>query len=84
MYVRPIPGGDQGLMRVLNGKLGRMTQRVQTIRIDQIPAIMQEFVVGIPPISIHLMRRVSKAVLVYIEAEEAAAVEEVDDDDAGD
>ena len=62
-----------------------MTQRVPTIRIEQIPAIMQEFVVGIPLTWIHLMRMVARAVLVYIEAEEAAAAEEAaDDDDAGD
>ena len=65
--------------------MSRLTQRVPTIRIEQIPAIMHEFVVGIPPIWIRLMRRVDMVVLVYIEAEEATTAEEVDDeDDAGD
>ena len=46
---------------------------------------MQEFVVGIPPTWIRLMWRVAKAVLVYIEVAEAAAVEEDEDaEDAGD
>ena len=44
--------------------------------------MMQEFVVGIPPTWIHLMRRVDRSVLVYIETEEAAAGEEAND--AGD
>ena len=65
--------------------MARLTQRGPTIRIEQIPVVMQEFVVRIPPIWICLMRRVSRAVLVYIEAEEATVAEEVnDDDDAGD
>ena len=63
-------------MRVLEGKLARLTHRVPTIHIKHIPAIMQELVVGIPPISIHLMRKVARDVLVYIEAAEVAAVEE--------
>ena len=42
---------------------------------------MQEFVVGIPPIWIRLMRRVTKVVLVYIEYEGAAATKESDDQD---
>ena len=78
MYVRIVPGGYQVLMRVLKGKLARLTQRVQTIRIEQIPVIKQEFIVGIPPTQIHLIKRVVSTVLVYIEAEEAAATEEPD------
>ena len=64
--------------------MAMMTQRVSTIPIEQIPGVMQEFVVGIPPIQIRLMRRVARAGLVYIEVEEAATTEEDDDDDAGD
>ena len=46
---------------------------------------MQEFVVGIPPAWIRLMRRVVRAILVYIESEEVVAAEEAnDDDDVGD
>ena len=35
--------------------------------------------VGIPPIWIRLMRRVSRAVLVYIDAVKAAAAEEAEE-----
>ena len=69
MYVWLVASEYQGLMRVLEGNLARLTQRVPTIQIEQIPAIMQEFVVGIPPAWIHLMRRVVKSILVYIESE---------------
>ena len=50
MYVGPVAGEDHGLIRVLEGKLARLTQRVPTLRIEQILVIMQELVVGIPPI----------------------------------
>ena len=50
MYVRPVAGEDHGLIRVLEGKLARLTQRVTTLRIEHIPAAMQELVVGIPPV----------------------------------
>ena len=42
---------------------------------------MQELVVGIPPIWIHLMRRVARAVLFYIEAIAAEQAEEAWDQD---
>ena len=75
-------------MRVLEGKLSKLTYRVPTIRIEKIHAIMQELVVGIPPTWIRLMRRVARVVLVYIEAAEAAVAEEAEDvgdqDDQGD
>ena len=52
---------------------------------------MQELVVGIPPVWICLMRRVSRAVLVYIDIVEATANKEAeeareqgDQDDEGD
>ena len=41
---------DHGLIRVLEGNLARLTQRLPTLRIEQIPTIMHELVVGIPPI----------------------------------
>ena len=82
MYVRLMVGEDQGLIKVIEGKLGSLTQIVPTIRIEKIPAIMQELVVEIPPTWICLMRRVARAVLVYIKAAEAAAAEEVEE--AGD
>ena len=60
MYVRPVLGEDEGLIRVLEGKLARLTQRVPTLWIEHIPAIMQEFVVGVPTIWIRLLRRVAR------------------------
>ena len=48
MYVRLVLGEDQGLVRVLEGNLARLTQRVPTLRIEHIPTIMQEFMVGVP------------------------------------
>jgi len=79
MYVRPAVGGDPGLIRVLEGKLARLTQRVPTIRIEHIPIAMQEFVVGVPPVWLRLFRGVVRAVLVYIDAVEAAETEEVEE-----
>ena len=81
MYVRPVAGEDHGLIRILEGKLARLTQRVPTLRIEQIPSVMQELVVGIPPIWIHVMRRVARAVLVYIEAAATEEAREQDDQD---
>ena len=40
MYVHPVLGEDQGLIRVLEGKLARPTQRVPTLLIEHILAIM--------------------------------------------
>ena len=48
MFVRPIIGEDLGLIRVLEGKLARLTQRVPTLQIEHISTAMQEFVVGVP------------------------------------
>ena len=76
MYVRLVVGEDHGLIRVLEGKLDRLTQILPTLCIEQIPAIMQELVVGIPHIYIHLMRRVAREVPVYIEAFEAVTAAE--------
>ena len=79
MYVRPVAGEDHGLIKVLEGKLARLTQRVPTLRIEQTPTIMQELLVGIPPTWIRLMRRVAREVLVYIEATKATVAEEAED-----
>ena len=79
MFVRLIVGGDTGLVRVLEGKLARLTQRVPTIRIEHIPTTMQEFVVGVPPTWLRLFRRVARAVLVYRDAVEAAEAEEAEE-----
>ena len=76
MFVRPVVGGDPGLVWVLEGKLARLTQRVPTIRIEHIPTAMHEFVVGIPLIWLRLFRRVARAVLVYRDAVEATKAEE--------
>ena len=40
MFVRPIIGEDPGLIKVLEGKLSRLTQRVPTLRIEHIPTAM--------------------------------------------
>ena len=40
MYVTLVVGEDQGLIRVLEGKLARLTQRVPTLHIEQIPVVM--------------------------------------------
>ena len=40
MYVRPVAGEDHGLIRVIDGKLARFTQRVPTLRIEQILVVM--------------------------------------------
>ena len=37
MLVHPIVGKDLGLIRVLEGNLARLTQRVPTMRIEHIP-----------------------------------------------
>ena len=79
MYVCPILGEDQGLIRVLEGKMARLTQRVPTLYIEHIPAIMQEFVDGVPPVWILFLRWVAKAVLVYIGVVEAAEAKEVEE-----
>ena len=79
MYVQPVEGEDQGLIKVLEGKLARLTQRVPTIRIEQIPAIMQELVVSIPPTWICLMRIVDREVLVHIDAAEDATAEQAEE-----
>ena len=40
---------------------------------------MQEFVVGVPPVWICLLRRVARAVLVYIDVVEATKAEEAEE-----
>ena len=40
MYVLLVLGEDQGLIRVLEVKLTRLTQRVPTLWIEHIPTIM--------------------------------------------
>ena len=79
MFVRPILGEDPGLISILEGKLARLTQRVPTLRIEHIPDVMQEFVVGVPPIWILLLRWVARAILVYIDVVETAEVEEAEE-----
>ena len=77
--MRPTQGGDQSILRVLEGKIARLTQGVPTMRIERIPIVMQEFVVGILTTWICLLRRIAKDVIHYREAEEAAATEEAKD-----
>ena len=78
-FVRPVAGGDPGLIRVLEMKLGRLIERVPMIWIEHLPVAMQEFVVGVPPAWLRLFRRVARAVLVYRDAMEAAEVEEAEE-----
>ena len=78
-FVRPVAGGDPGLIRVLEMKLGRMTERVPTIRIEHLPVAMQEFVFGVPPAWLHLFKRVARAVLVYTDAVEATEAKEAEE-----
>ena len=40
MYVHPVLGEDQALIRVLEGKLARLTHRVPTLWIEHIPTIV--------------------------------------------
>ena len=65
MFVWPVPGGDQGILRFLEGKLARMTQGVPTIRIERVLVLMQELVVGIPPTWIRLLRKVTRVIIFY-------------------
>ena len=76
MFVHPIVGEDLGLIRVLEGNLAKLTQRVPTLWIEHILVVMQEFVVGVPPVWLRLLRRVAKAILVYIDVVEDVNVEE--------
>src|SRR5713226_9088781 len=78
-FVRPVAGGDPGSIRVLEAKLGRLTERVPTIRREHLPIAMQESVVGVPPAWLRLFRRVARAVCVYRDAVEAAAAEEAEE-----
>ena len=79
MFLHLVISEDPRLIRVLEGKLARLTQRVPTLRIEHMPTAMQEFVVGVPPVWLRLFRRVARAVLVYIEAVEAAEAEEAEE-----
>ena len=79
MYVRPILGEDQCLIRVLEGKLSRLTQKVPTLVIEHIPTIMQELVFGVPPVWIRLLRQVAREVLVYIDVVEAAKAKDAEE-----
>ena len=78
MFFHLVIGEDSGLIRVLEGKLARLTQRVPTLQIEHISTTMQEFIVGVPPVWLRLFRRVVRAVLVYIDVVEAAEAEEDD------
>ena len=79
MFVHPVVGEEPGLIRVLKGKLSRLTQRVPNIRIEHIPTAMQEFVVGVPPVWLRLFTWVARAVLVYRDAVEVAEAEEAEE-----
>ena len=59
--------------------MARLTQGIPTIHIEWIPVVMQEFVVGIPPIRIRLLRRVARVILFYRETKEATAANDAKD-----
>ena len=46
------------------------------LRMEQIPIVMQEHVVGVPPTWLRFLRRVTRAVLCYKEIVEAAIADE--------
>ena len=49
-YKRPANGDDgEAMLRVVEGKLSRLTHDVPTLRMERIPIAMQEHVVGVPP-----------------------------------
>ena len=79
MFVHPVIGEDPRLIRALEGKLARLTQRFPTLRIEHILIVMQEFVVGVPSVWLRLFRRVARAVLVYMEDVEATKAEEAEE-----
>ena len=78
-FVHPVAGRDPRLIRVLEMKLGRLTNQVPIIWIEHLPVAMQEFVVGVPPSWLRLFRWVARAVLVYRDAVEAAEAEEAEE-----
>ena len=79
MFVRPVIGEDPRLIRVLEGKLARLTQRVPTLWIEHFPTAMQEFVVGVSPVWLHLFKRVAIVVLIYIDVVEDSEAEEAEE-----
>ena len=79
MFVHLVVGEDPGLIRVLEGKLARLTQKVPALQIEHISVVMQEFVVGVTPVWLFLLRRVARVVLVYIDAVEASEAEEAEE-----
>ena len=64
-FMWPVQGGDDSLLHVIEGKMVRITQYVPTLRMDHIPMIMQEYVVGVPSTWLCLLRRVDRIVLHY-------------------
>ena len=76
MFLHPVVGKYPRLIRVLEGKLARLTQRVPTLRIENILAVMQEFLVGVPLVWLRLLRQVAKVVIVYIDGVEVVESEE--------
>ena len=71
--------GDDAILRVVEGKLARLTHDIPTLRIYRIPMIKQEYVVGVPSTWLCLLRRVARVVLHYREVVKAVVVEEVKD-----
>ena len=79
--MRPAQGADNNLLCVTDGKPTRLTQDVPTLCIDQIPMIMQEYVVGVSSIWLRLLGRVARVILHCREVVEETATEEDEEKD---
>ena len=80
-YIQLVEGfDDASMLRIVEGKLDRLTHDMSTLRMERIPISMQEHAVGVPSSWLRLLRNVSRVVLFYQKAveKEAAAYEAED------
>ena len=68
-------GGVAAMLRVVEGKLSYLTHDIPNLRMQRIPIDMQEHVVGVPPLWLHLLRKVSRTFVCYRKAIAEAAAE---------
>ena len=68
--------GDKAMLHIVEGKLASLTHDVLTLRMEWIPIVMPEHVMGVPPYWLLLLRKVSMDILCYREAMEIAADDE--------
>ena len=71
-------GSDNAMLHVVEGKLARLTHDVPTLRMERSPMAMHEHVVGVSLSWLRLLQKVSRAVLCYCEAVEAAVADEAE------